>query len=120
MIKEILEPEKINDAWIGVDLDGTLSFYDGWVSADWIGEPIPEMAERVKKWIKEGKIIKIFTARASNKAQIPPIKKWLKKHGFGDLEIINIKDPKMIVLWDDRCVQVVKNTGKPIGSVNAG
>lgn len=29
--------------WIGVDLDGILAHYDKWISATYIGEPIPEM-----------------------------------------------------------------------------
>jgi hypothetical protein len=49
--------------WIGVDLDGTLAHYDGWKGADHIGEPIPAMVERVKRWLAEGKTVKIFTAR---------------------------------------------------------
>ena len=46
---------------------------------------------------------------------IPPIKQWLTKHGLPNLEVTNCKDMDMIELWDDRCVQVVPNTGNPIG-----
>lgn len=49
--------------WIGVDLDGTLAHYDGWKGADHIGEPVPAMVERVKRWLAEGKTVKIMTAR---------------------------------------------------------
>jgi hydroxymethylpyrimidine pyrophosphatase-like HAD family hydrolase len=49
--------------WIGVDLDGTLAHYDGWKGANHIGEPIPAMVERVKRWLAEGKTVKIMTAR---------------------------------------------------------
>lgn len=34
--------------WIGVDLDGTLAFYDSWRGIDHIGAPIPLMLQRVK------------------------------------------------------------------------
>ena len=43
------------DAWIGVDLDGTLAHYKGWKGRDHIGEPIPAMMQRVKQWLEEGK-----------------------------------------------------------------
>ncbi len=41
--------------WIGVDLDGTLAEYHGWVSPDNIGKPIPQMVARVKNLIAEGR-----------------------------------------------------------------
>uniref|UniRef100_A0A6M3LPU0 Polynucleotide kinase n=1 Tax=viral metagenome TaxID=1070528 RepID=A0A6M3LPU0_9ZZZZ len=98
--------------WIGVDLDGTLAEYHRWVAANHIGEPIPKMMARVKEWLAEGKRIKIFTARAGIPEQTAPIGPWLKKHGLPDLEITNVKDFKMIALWDDRCVRVEPNTGR--------
>ena len=99
------------NGWIGVDLDGTLAHYIGWVGAEHIGDPIPLMMENVKRWLQEGREIKIFTARACVPEQIPPIKAWLIKHGLPDLEITNVKDFGMIALYDDRCVQVRTNTG---------
>ena len=39
----------------------------------------------------------------------------VEKQGLPSLEITNAKDMDMIELWDDRCVQVIPNTGKPIG-----
>lgn len=38
--------------WIGVDLDGTLAEYHGWGNGE-IGDPVPAMLERVKKWLAE-------------------------------------------------------------------
>lgn len=102
--------------WIGVDLDGTLAYYKkGDYKKEIIGDPIPAMFDRVKIWIKQGKIVKIFTARAYDKKNIPLIKDWLKKVGLPDLEVTNIKDPGMYVLYDDRAVQVQQNTGKLLG-----
>lgn len=106
--------DPVGQGWIGVDLDGTLARYDGWIGPEYIGDPIPEMLERVKAWIKEGITVKIFTARCSVPEQVKPIAGWLEKHGIGGLEITNIKDRSMLELWDDNCVQVIKNTGKPI------
>lgn len=99
--------------WIGVDLDGTLAHYDGWKGPEHIGTPIPEMMERVKKWLSEGKTVKIFTARCTEPSQVPFVIEWLEKHGLGHLEVTNIKDYGMIELWDDRAVRVVMNSGAP-------
>ena len=49
--------------WIGVDFDGTLATYAGWVDANNCGEPIAPMVDRVKGWLAEGKEVRIFTAR---------------------------------------------------------
>lgn len=102
-------------SWIGVDLDGTLAEYNyHWKGPEHIGAPIPAMVERVKKWMSEGKQVKIFTARASDPNAIPIIEKWLEENGIGGLEITNVKDYTMEELWDDRVIQVIPNTGEPI------
>ena len=99
--------------WIGVDLDGTLAHYAGWIGPDHIGEPIPAMLARVRQWISEGRTVKIFTARCCVPEQVPPIVAWLERHGLGGLEVTNVKDFGMVELRDDRCVRVVPNTGRP-------
>jgi hypothetical protein len=102
--------------WIGVDLDGTLAHdlgNDG--GLDEIGRPIKPMLDRLRKWIADGKTVKIFTARASSPRQVIMIKEWLASYGLPDLEVTNVKDRRMIELWDDRCVQVMTNLGEPIG-----
>lgn len=104
----------MDESWIGVDLDGTLAFYDGWKGIEHIGSPIGSMLFRVKKWTSEGKRVKIFTARANNKESIPFIEKWLSENGIPNLEITNIKDYGMIELWDDRAIQVIPNEGTPL------
>ena len=102
--------------WIGVDLDGTLAEAGPWKGFEHIGKPVPMMMKRLKIWLEMGYKVKIVTARAeSPDLAIPPIREWLEKHGLPDLEITNAKDMDMIELWDDRCVQVVPNTGRPIG-----
>lgn len=102
--------------WIGVDLDGTLAEYAGWKGPDSIGKPVPAMMGRVKRWISEGKEVKIFTARACIPEQIQPVKDWLVANGLPDLEITNVKDFGMLELWDDRCVTVKINTGEVINA----
>lgn len=113
--------------WIGVDLDGTLARYDGWISETHIGEPIHLMVERVKKWISEGKDVRIFTARVNpdrgmNKdgsqrdfsAVRWAIEEWCVIHIGRPLPVTCTKDYDMAVLWDDRCVQVIPNTGMTV------
>lgn len=112
--------------WIGVDLDGTLAEYNGWVGETEIGKPIPLMVARVKKWLSEGKTVKIFTARVTegitnldgtphdNSLVIKAIQDWCLEHIGQVLPITNVKDYSMIELWDDRAIQVVPNTGRSI------
>lgn len=37
----------LGKGWIGVDLDGTLAFYERWIDELHIGEPIPLILARV-------------------------------------------------------------------------
>jgi len=118
--------------WIGVDLDGTLAKYDGWKGELHIGEPVPEMVFRVHKWLAEGRAVKIFTARVAPGAKnldgsprdlsvtVRAIHNWCVKHIGTELEITCVKDFGMVELWDDRCVQVETNTGRPIGQSTRG
>lgn len=108
-----VEPTTQKKGWIGVDLDGTLAHYDGWYGPAHIGEPIPAMLKQVNAWLDEGVEVRIFTARASVPEYIPFVTQWLEKQGLPALEVTNIKDFAMISLWDDRCVQVETNSGKP-------
>jgi hypothetical protein len=104
------------DGWIGVDLDGTLasdSVSNGWEK---IGLPVPAMLQRVKRWLLEGRTVKIFTARAAVPSQIKLVKDWLQRQGLPDLEVTNVKDFGMAELWDDRCVPVEANSGEVVTS----
>ncbi len=100
--------------WIGVDLDGTLAFNEAYSPMNKIGDPVPLMLKRVKNLIKQGYRVKIFTARAQDSDQVLLIRKWLLQNGLPSLEITNLKDYNMIKLFDDRAVQVERNTGKLI------
>lgn len=109
------------EPWYGVDLDGTLARCDIEKNGvEDIGEPVPLMMEAVKGWLALGIKVKIFTARASREDHIPPVQKWLDKHGLGFLEITCKKDFKMILLFDDRARQVIENTGKIVEEVPDG
>jgi len=111
------ESEESEMGWIGVDLDGTLAYYDEWRGVDHIGKPVPAMLDRVKRWVEEGKTVKIFTARASAPDfDIAVVHEWLKANGLPELEVTNSKDYAMIRCYDDRSVQVETNTGRLIGA----
>lgn len=117
--------------WIGVDLDGTLAEYHGWVNEEHIGEPIAEMATRVLMWLAQGEDVRIFTARVDGGeaalAEGNPagelfrdverirsiIQDWTEKHFGVRLPVTNRKDYSMKQLWDDRAVRVVANKGCP-------
>lgn len=99
-------------SWIGVDLDGTLAYYDGWRGMEHIGDPIPVMMARVIAWHNNGTEVRIVTARAKYPTAQKVIGEWCQKHLGFTLPITDKKDFGMITLWDDRCVRVEKNTGK--------
>lgn len=113
--------------WIGVDLDGTLAKYTAW-NGGAIGEPVPLMLARVKRWVAQGVEVRIMTARVANSGmtnsigqtdgpdfvaqQTNLIQDWLEAHGLPRLKVTASKDFAMIELWDDRAVCVECNTGR--------
>lgn len=111
--------------WIGVDLDGTLAKYEGWIHETHIGDPVPAMLARVKDWLARGIEVRIVTARVAaddvpivgDKARLSSsdictaIQDWTEKHLGMRLSVTCKKDFGMVELWDDRCVQVIPNTG---------
>lgn len=119
----LLTRELKKDEWIGVDLDGTLAYYEsGYFDIDKIGEPIPKMLEIVKFWLANNYTVKIFTARVTddgikdtNKIK-ELIQNWCLEHIGVKLQITNIKDYKMIELWDDKAVSVKLNTGEYVSN----
>lgn len=112
--------------WIGVDLDGTLAEYDGWQGIKHIGPPIPRMLGRVKRWLEEGRDVRIFTARVSEQsapsraAARGVIEDWCFIHVGRVLPVTNEKDFGMDELWDDRGVAVEPNTGRQLSPSRRG
>lgn len=93
---------------LAVDLDGTLAHPCEPFDCSKVGEPYPEMLQRVKDEITAGRKVSIFTARAArdDDKMIKPIRAWLKEHGLPeDMEITAVKDPKFAEFWDDRARQ---------------
>ena len=102
--------------WIGVDFDATLAHYEpGNFKAGVLGEPILPMLERVKRWLRKGVKVKIVTARATDPAQVQLISDWCLQYLKQRLEVTDRKDSRMICLYDDRCRQVISNTGDLVG-----
>jgi hypothetical protein len=137
----------VAEGWIGVDLDGTLAQYDGWVNEMHIGGPIQPMVARVKAWLDAGHDVRIFTARVNDSLPLvtisvvessgpmagikevwirqdqhirSTIELWCQLHIGRTLPITNTKDYGMIELYDDRAVQVEANTGRLIGQSTRG
>lgn len=114
--------------WIGVDLDGTLAEYEP--SSPWdgieIGPPVPAMVARVRGWLAAGRDVRIFTARVGpirdrNIGEIEiAIHDWCLEHIGKRLPVTACKDYNMLELWDDRAVQVERNTGRPVGRSTRG
>lgn len=118
----------MSKGWLGVDLDGTLARYDVWRGEEYIGDPVPIMLRRVKRWLQEKKEVRIFTARIAPVGRDPEqvqaalwnIQHWCREHIGVVLPVTCQKDHNMTELWDDRAVQVEKNTGKVIGFSTRG
>lgn len=116
----------IGEPHILVDLDSTLAHYESWSGPYDIGAPIKPMVERIKKLIKEGKEVKIFTARVSDEGPYGTrprhelektrevIRKWCKTHLGKELDITNKKTFHTVQIIDDRCLQIVPNTGQSV------
>ena len=111
---------------IGVDLDGTLARYDGLEWTDYdpakIGPPIPEMVERVRRWLAKGHDVVIFTARVcvgigghnQKEADISrgAIESFCMEQFGKVLEVTCVKDSRMKELWDDKAVSIERDTGR--------
>jgi hypothetical protein len=105
--------------WIGVDLDGTLATYHGWVDHTVIGEPIEPMVTLVKGFLAEGTEVRIFTARATEWEEDDPryaetvdaIHQWCLQHIGQSLQVTSRKDLNCVAIYDDRAYGVFKNTG---------
>ena len=122
--------------WIAVDFDGTLATYGTWLGPDHMGEPIAPMVDRVKRWLAEGREVRIFTARvgpsgrANGVGQIDDdsfasqqrrqIQQWCRQYIGQELAVTATKDFGMVELWDDRAVQVRMNTGEIVGHSTRG
>jgi hypothetical protein len=119
-----------------VDFDGTLAEYDGWQGPSHVGAPIERTVRRVKHWLKDGKDVRIFTARVyvgpepmtvgdmtlewvewakrNDEAKLSrvAIQNWCLEHIGQVLPVTCQKDYSMVLLLDDRALQCYPNTGE--------
>lgn len=101
-----------------VDFDRTLAHYESWEkNGANLGAPIPDMVDRVKRWLAKGKDVRIFTARAHESnprwgSDIANIKRWCMEHIGRDLPVQCWKSFEAEAIWDDLAVSVEANTGR--------
>ena len=105
------------EGWYGVDLDETLAYYFGPIGNTEIGDPVMDIFLIVRKWLDEGKDVRLLTARASFPEEVPKIESWLTKYGIEKVVITNVKSPGMVMLLDDKAREVASNTGIIIGGL---
>ena len=113
-IKEELRGTAGTGQWVGFDLDGTLAHYDRWRGPNHIGAPIPEMIDLIKAYIEANVEVHIFTARACDPIQVPVVERFCERHIGRVLQVTNVKDFGMRLLYDDRAIQIVPNTGRSV------
>lgn len=113
----------MSQGWIGVDLDGTLAEWVPGQTIEKIGKPILPMMSRVLGWLREGREVRIVTARVANDGhrsvqmiyeQRKLIENWCTIHIGKPLEVTAQKDFMMVELWDDRAHPVETNTGRDL------
>lgn len=112
----------VNKGWVGFDLDGTLAYHGEWKGIEHVGEPIMPMVERLKSYLAKGIEVRIVTARVGGHQSMEDVERarfaivdWCMKHFGVQLKVTASKDYQMLYLYDDRCRQVVTNTGKVVG-----
>lgn len=108
---------------IYLDLDGTIAKYERGhfhTQEDWdearvpIGDPLPFISDDIKKWLRQGHIIKICTARVSDgniEKKVKQVQDWCEEHYNFRPEVTNRKHYEMDYLFDDRAKQMIPNTG---------
>lgn len=112
------------DGWIGVDFDRTLAHRIHDSGTIDVGPPVQSMLTRVKRWLEEGRNVKIFTARVGKgpedgrwgtvAQQRELVEQWCVKYLGQKLPVTCEKDGYMIELWDDSAVAVEENTGRQL------
>ena len=113
---DVCNGDKPHGNWLGVDLDGTLAQYHGWVSEEHIGEPVVSIVAALNARRADGWKIVIFTARVSGdseeaqRAEVA-IWKWLDFYNIKAEGITCTKHKHFAEFWDDRARQVIFNKG---------
>jgi hypothetical protein len=114
-----------NKGYVAVDFDGTLAVGR---TKKWngpLGKPVELMLDRVKKWLFVGIEVRLFTARVNpfdrhgnlqTREELNELckrlDKWCLKYVGVKLPITCMKTHNVLEIWDDRAIQVIKNTGE--------
>lgn len=103
--------------WIGVDFDGTLAEHSK-INSGMLGEPVPAMISKIKRWLEKGIEVRILTARVGSingpehvAEQRRIIELWCLQHIGRALPVTAEKDYGMITLYDDRARHIRINEG---------
>ena len=106
-----------------VDFDGTLATspprgHD----PGFTGEPVWPIVLRVRRWLAQGRQIKIISARASQvsdtypaedrESAIAAVRAWTLEHLGEELDVVNEKTHDTYCLLDNIAVSVEEDTGK--------
>ena len=108
--------------WFGFDLDGTITMHPS-PSTTGAGVGLPIKGEVYDLFIRhcmKSDRVKIMTARAysgnpDRAKEIAAIHEWLEEYfpkPCHNLEVTSEKDYLLIRLYDDRAVQVIRDTGE--------
>jgi hypothetical protein len=109
--------------FIGVDFDGVLVEYHGFQGDGVFGDPIQPMVEKVRSLLREGKDVRIFTSRmcptqpkGTLEKNRQEIQRFCQFHFGQQLWLTALKEPAMKEFYDDRAIQMITNTGRPLAS----
>lgn len=80
-----------------IDFDGVMHDYKGWQGELALNDPIPKARAALYILEKTYRLI-CFTTR---KAEF--VTPWLKKHGFPEMKVTNLKEPAFLII-DDRAI----------------
>src|SRR3990167_7471733 len=86
---------------LAIDFDGVLHAYgQGWQDGTIYDEPLPGAVDACRYLVDQGFDLVIFTARQDQAA----IHKWLRTHGFPEMDVTNMKPPALFYI-DDRAIR---------------
>lgn len=80
-----------------VDFDGVLAKYEGWKGLEVLGDPMDKARHAMYLLAKTHRIV-CFTTRLADF-----VEPWLKRHGFPEMKVTNIKEPAEVII-DDRAI----------------
>jgi hydroxymethylpyrimidine pyrophosphatase-like HAD family hydrolase len=115
---DIPDPSKVHkEIHIALDFDGTIAEYESWEKQGHkVGKPIKPMVDNVKRWLKKGYKVSIFTARLSHsrvesEQAIRLIEQFLEENGLPILQITCMKMYYFTHFIDDKAYHAELNQG---------